>query len=224
MIIRFVKSRVIFCIVFLTLFLSFHIKLPIVLASDNASKNERFEIISPDGQNNNISDMVPGDTYTKKYTLRNKLSDPTDVLLDLKKISSSKSDLFNQLNLTIIYDGNEIYHGIMSLFKGSKLNQIPGNSEKILEIIQELPGEETGNEFQNSALETEFIFTLGDTSKVLSMLTSNNNSNNSSGNISAISNSILPKTGSASHTIFWIAGSIFIGMGLFIRNNRRWIS
>lgn len=223
MIIRFVKSRVIFCIVFLTLFLSFHIKFPVVLASDTANKNERFEIISQDGQNINISNMAPGDIYTKKYTLRNKSSDPTDVLLDFKKISSSKSDLFNQLNLTVIYDGNEIYHGIMSQFKGTKLSQIPGNSEKLLEIIQELPGEETGNEFQNSVLETEFIFTLGDTGKVLSMFTANNNNTTSSGNNSAISNSILPKTGSASHTIFWVAGSTFIGIGLYVRNKRRWI-
>lgn len=214
--IQLVKSRVIFYIAFLTLFLSFQIKFPDVLASASVNGNERFEIICQEGQNINISNMAPGDSHTKKYTLKNKLSSSTDVLLDLKKISCSEHDLFHQLKLTLIYDGNQIYHGIMSGFKATTLSQVPGNSEKILEIIQELPGEETGNEFENAVLESEFIFRLGDTSKVLSAISSTHN------NIVNSSNNILPKTGSTGHTIFWAAGSAFIGIGLFIRNKKKW--
>lgn len=220
MIVRVTKFKTYLSIMLFALLLSFQLRLPEAQAS-NSSGNEKLEIVSSDGQDINISNMAPGDVHTKTYTLKNKLSNNMDVLMNLRKIGFSKSDLFHQLNLTVIYDGKEIYHGVMSGFRATKLEQIPGNSEKELEIIQELPWEETGNEFQESTLESEFIFKLEDTSEDLPVITTNANSIHDSGSSSTISNSILPKTGSDSHINFWVGGSVFILIGVFFRYKKR---
>ena len=72
---------------------------------------------------------------------------------------SDKADLYDQLLLTIVYGDNDEYSGPMSEFEGLDLGTFYSGNSRNLFLTVELPGPETGNEFQGADLDIELIFT-----------------------------------------------------------------
>jgi len=80
--------------------------------------------------------------------------------LDLGSFAPDTSkELYDQLLLTIVYGDNDEYSGPMSEFEGLDLGTFYSGNSRNLFLTVELPGPETGNEFQGADLDIELIFT-----------------------------------------------------------------
>mgnify|MGYP000858993044 FL=1 len=109
-----------------------------------------------------LENMYPGDSDTAIITVSNQASEGKYFTANFhidKTGGSDKADLYDQLLLTIVYGDNDEYSGPMSEFEGLDLGTFYSGNSRNLFLTVELPGPETGNEFQGADLDIELIFT-----------------------------------------------------------------
>ena len=122
-------------------------------------------VVDPSGTSLfNLTNMNPGDVNEAKVEISNKLEYKFALYMRTERVSlepeAGEADLFNQLVLTINYDGDEIYKGPMADFARSNfpLGTLKPGDDKELNVVVYLPGPETGNEFQGKFVEVRWIF------------------------------------------------------------------
>ncbi len=114
-----------------------------------------------------LRNLNPGDTYNSEIILENKYKDCyIDIYLRTEKISEklgeNGADLFAQLKLTVKLDGETIYDKTsMKDFGQSSisLGRINPYKFKTMTVEVHLPGAETGNDFQATEVDVNWIFT-----------------------------------------------------------------
>lgn len=143
-----------------------------------------------------VNSLKPGDTEEAKLTIINKSEDVFKLSLGLERVGEKQEvDLFEQLDLTLNYDGDNIYSGKLSKLENEEisLGSIEANGEKEINAKLYLPGLETGNEYQNKEIEFNWIFKEG-----------------------SFDTGLLPKTGE-NHPIFlYSTGILSLGLGIFL--------
>ncbi|NLM52323.1 MAG: hypothetical protein GX197_05830 [Firmicutes bacterium] len=109
-----------------------------------------------------LQNMYPGDLDTATIRISNKDDQGRSFTASLrieKTGGSEKADLYEQLLLTVVYEHEEKFKDVMSKFEGLDLGSFAPDTSKELELTVELPGPETGNEFQGATLDINLIFT-----------------------------------------------------------------
>jgi len=131
-----------------------------------------------------LGNMNPGDTYEESVTVTKTGSAPAELFFAWEYIDADPGldedgnfkagNLFDQLEMTIVSEGVEVFSGKMSdwqydsenpsrddvvnLTEVLDMNFIEQGDEIVLDFKIHLPGPETGNEFQGSTLETRLVF------------------------------------------------------------------
>ncbi len=117
--------------------------------------------------------MNPGDAITRTLKITNNYSRPFTLYMRAERIGDEPTgaDLLKQLRLTISYQGEVIYRGpatgansessggIGDISSNISLGRFASSESRNLIATIELPGPETGNEFQNATAEVRWIFT-----------------------------------------------------------------
>lgn len=117
--------------------------------------------------------MNPGDAITRTLKITNNYSRPFTLYMRAERIGDEPTgaDLLKQLRLTISYQGEVIYQGpatgansgnlvgIGDISSNISLGRFVSSESRNLVATIELPGPETGNEFQNATAEVRWIFT-----------------------------------------------------------------
>ncbi|HZK24345.1 MAG TPA: hypothetical protein VFC74_03035 [Oscillospiraceae bacterium] len=108
-----------------------------------------------------VKNMNPGDTKQAGLSICNGGKCPFTAYLSMVKVSGTrgKGDLYPQLEMTVTYLDEEIYHGPVSGFQQYKLGQLQPNDNQPLDFTVHLPGPTTGNEYQGSTLGVKLVFT-----------------------------------------------------------------
>ena len=111
--------------------------------------------------------MLPGDSVTRQLVIKNTYSSEYEIYLRAERVNTADEfDLLSKLQLSIVYDSEQIYEGPASGEKaeGAMANNIslgtlkPGE-EKFLNAKVVLPGELVGNDYKNKEAEVNWIFT-----------------------------------------------------------------
>ncbi|WP_296971781.1 LPXTG cell wall anchor domain-containing protein [Tepidanaerobacter sp. EBM-38] len=145
-----------------------------ILADDNVEligQSSGLVLVPEGGKLFDIGRLNPGDTIRKTLKISNSYSKPFTLYMRAERIGEEpkddEPDLLKQLKLTITYKGEVIYKGPASGKDGESGNITsnislgkfdPQDSRDLIAEI-ELPGPETGNEFQNKTAEIKWIFT-----------------------------------------------------------------
>ena len=120
-----------------------------------------------------LENMNPGDSYTRSVTVTKTGTSDADLYLTWDWVDGNRElgepgSLFEQLELVISHAGEELYRGPM--VGGPRAGDPPSIEDALYVIFLEhgdevkldftviLPGPTTGNEFQNSTLETKLVF------------------------------------------------------------------
>jgi len=110
-----------------------------------------------------LSNMNPGDFVDRTLVIENNYSRPFTLYLTAQKVVSEegKKDLSEKLNLRVTLRGTEIYNGGMADFATSAVYLgvfNPGAREELVATVN-LPGPETGNEYQGATATILWTFT-----------------------------------------------------------------
>lgn len=117
--------------------------------------------------------MNPGDKITRTLKITNNYNRPFTLYMRAERIGDEPTgpDLLKQLKLTISYQGEVIYQGpatgansgnpsgVGDISSNISLGRFVSSESRNLVATIELPGPETGNEFQNATAEVRWIFT-----------------------------------------------------------------
>lgn len=117
-----------------------------------------------------LNNLNPGDTYESEITLENRYDDCyIEIFLRTDRISKEpglgEADLFDQLVISVYLDDELLYNGKMKGFatENTSLGSLINNESKKMKVSVNLPGKETGNEFQGEELVANWIFTAQST-------------------------------------------------------------
>ncbi|HRC53738.1 MAG TPA: LPXTG cell wall anchor domain-containing protein [Bacillota bacterium] len=110
-----------------------------------------------------LNNMNPGDFVDRTLVIENNYSRPFTLYLTAQKVvpEEGEKDLSEQLNLRVTLRGTEIYNGRMDDFATSAVYLgvfNPGVREKLVATVN-LPGPETGNEYQGATATVLWTFT-----------------------------------------------------------------
>ena len=110
-----------------------------------------------------LNNMNPGDFVDRTLVIENNYSRPFTLYLTAHKVvpEEGEKDLSEQLNLRVTLRGTEIYNGGMADFATSAVYLgvfNPGAREELVAIVN-LPGPETGNEYQGATATVLWTFT-----------------------------------------------------------------
>lgn len=125
------------------------------------------------------NNLNPGDTITKTIRIINNHNKSVPVAMKAERISVDQGgqseeepengDLLDNMELTLTYQGQEIYKGPASgdpqpdntgnLIGGIDLGSIPAGETYIFEAKIYLDGEKIGNEFQGDSVQVNWVFT-----------------------------------------------------------------
>jgi LPXTG-motif cell wall-anchored protein len=139
--------------------------LPIMAADLQVIGNETgLKVISEDTFINELN-IYPGDTIEGKVTIKNTNHIPFELFLKASRIDPQpplgETDLYKQLILTVTLRNEAIYSGNMCDFAcddGISLGVFNAGDTETMKISIYLPGEETGNEYQNIQHSNQWIF------------------------------------------------------------------
>lgn len=111
-----------------------------------------------------LSNLNPGDTKEAKITIKNKYTSPFQLYMRTERMSEvpteGEPDMFKQLIITVYLGDKLVYSGSMMDFATSNisLGKFNGNANMELKTVVNLPGPETGNEFQGKGVDVKWIF------------------------------------------------------------------
>jgi len=110
-----------------------------------------------------LNNMNPGDIVDRTLVIENNYSRPFTLYLTAQKVvaEEGEKDLSEQLNLRVTLRGTEIYNGGMADFATSAVYLgvfNPGAREELVATVN-LPGPETGNEYQGGTATVLWTFT-----------------------------------------------------------------
>ena len=126
-----------------------------------------------------LENMNPGDSEEETITVIKTGSASAELFFAWEYIDGEpglgeKGSLFNQLEMTVISEGVEVFSGKMSDWQYDSENPSQNDAVNLTEVLEmglmhqgdeitldfkiHLPGPETGNEFQGSTLETRLVF------------------------------------------------------------------
>lgn len=166
--------------------------------------------------------MLPGDSVGGTLTIENNLNETFEVFLRAERVGAQqKVDLCEVLDLSISYDGKNIYNGTVSgedgLRNNISLGTVKPGEKKLLNAKVVLDGKATDNKYKNKKVDVDWIFTaVGDVdNKVIRTENSSNTSKNDFENIIEKIKNVLPKTGYSGVLPISIGG-IIIGLGIFL--------
>lgn len=166
--------------------------------------------------------MLPGDSVSGILTVENNLKEPFEVFMKAERVGAKqKVDLCEVLDLSINYDGKNIYHGTVSgedgLRNNISLGTVKPGEKKLLNAKVALDGKATNNKYKNKRADVNWIFTaVGDIdNKVISTENNSNSSKDDFENIVERIKNVLPKTGYSGLLQISIGG-VIIGLGIFL--------
>jgi LPXTG-motif cell wall-anchored protein len=123
-----------------------------------------LKVIASDTFFNELN-IYPGDTIEGKVTIKNTNNTPFELFLTANRIDTQpplgETDLYKQLVLTVILRNETIYSGHMCDFAdedGISLGVFNAGQTETMKISVYLPGEETGNEYQNIKHSNQWVF------------------------------------------------------------------
>lgn len=161
------KMRRIFVstIVFSMLLIMNFFSLPVMAAELQVIGSDTgLEVISADKFFNEFN-IYPGDTVEGKVTIKNTNNTPFELFLTANRIDAEpplgEVDLYKQLILTVTLRNKIIYNGRMCDFaceEGVSLGVFNAGKTEIMKLSVYLPGEETGNAYQNITHTNQWIF------------------------------------------------------------------
>ncbi|MDI3480645.1 MAG: hypothetical protein PWQ97_300 [Tepidanaerobacteraceae bacterium] len=155
-----------FCILGAGLFMPYAQKSVMAQAKDiELIGNAQGLVLVPEGAKLfDLDNLNPGDTVKSTLKIQNNYSGPFTLYIRAEQVDREEQpDLLKQLQLTVKYKGNTIYSGPASGESGLGENIslgtfAPGASGELVAKL-ELPGPETGNEFQGKSAQIKWIFT-----------------------------------------------------------------
>lgn len=108
--------------------------------------------------------MIPGDSTSRRIVIKNDSNSPFKVYMRAERVTPiEEHDLFNKLELEILYKENLIYEGSASgedgLEKDIYLGIYKPGEEANLYAKVYLDGPSTGNEYKNKFAQVNWIFT-----------------------------------------------------------------
>lgn len=124
------------------------------------AENESAIKTSPDKELFNLTNMKPGDSYTKILTIQNR-SEKQFKYYSQVTFKAGSEKLFNALNLSVSDSLGELYKGNLKDFHGFEPRYLRSFSQEDLMFNIEFPSE-LGNEYQGLSTEIEFVFTKND--------------------------------------------------------------
>lgn len=117
-------------------------------------------LLPADGRLFDLGNMNPGDTRTAKITIKNGYKDMFRLWMQAQDASSDAPSLFEVMELTVFYDGVELYRGPVDRFAESELYlglfDLGESGELLIKLY--LPGPETGNEYQGRSARVKWVF------------------------------------------------------------------
>lgn len=132
--------------------------------------SEALKIVPKDTKMFDLNNLNPGDTYESEIILKNRYNDCyLEIFLRTERASREpglgEADLFDQLIMSVYLDDVLIYNGSMKDFDttNTSLGNLENNGSKKMRVIVNLPGKETGNEFQGEEVVANWIFTAQST-------------------------------------------------------------
>jgi len=192
------KVRVLFIAILCMLITGFF-TVPISAASIEVIGNDTgLEIIPSSNKFFEELNLSPGDEKEGTVVIKNKYDAPFELFLKTERTDTASAltntDLYKHLQITVTLKGEQIYSGNMSGFasgEGISLGIFEPNATEVMKITVKLPGQQTGNDYQNTEHNNKWIFT-------------------------AVSKEKLPKTGMDIKTgVFSAAGVLLLTAGAF---------
>lgn len=126
--------------------------------------NLGLEIIPTTSKLFDLQNLNPGDSKEGKITIKNNYVAPFNLYMRAERMSPyllpEEADLFEQMILTVKLRGNTVYSGPMKDFATSNifLGSFDPNDIEELVATMNLPGPETGNEYQGKSVDVKWIF------------------------------------------------------------------
>lgn len=169
--------------------------------------------------------MLPGDSVSGTLTVENNLKEPFEVFMKAERVGAQqKVDLCQVLDLSINYDGKNIYHGTVSGENGLRnnisLGTVKPGEKKLLNAKVILDGKATDNKYKNKKVDIDWIFTAIGTDSPDKVMSTKEEShegglgNDISNTINNVKN-ILPRTGYVGICGYGLA-CVLIGIGIFL--------
>lgn len=127
-------------------------------------KNIGLVVVPSDNRLFDINNLNPGDNITSSLKIRNEYNYPFTLSMKTERMSGGNEeneiDIYKKLFLTIYYKNEKIYAGPMNGFGNDSIllgKFSPGAEEEIVATVN-LPGSETGNEYQGKSVNVKWIF------------------------------------------------------------------
>ncbi len=118
-------------------------------------------LVPPEGMLFNLMNMNPGDNRHATLSIKNDYSKWCDLWLRAEGRTDQEPGLLEQLELTVMYKGTQLYKGSMTDFGKGNIylgRYSPGDKGDLLASVY-LPGPETNNCFQGKSANVKWIFT-----------------------------------------------------------------
>ncbi|MBH9966660.1 TasA family protein [[Bacillus] enclensis] len=126
-------------------------------AEENNNEQKDIDIsVSPSPVLFNLTNVKPGDSMTRKITVKNKGNQDFQYLFTNNFLSGSEK-FYNELLLVISKGKESLVEGKIKDFKKMDLRTLESSSSETFEITVEIPYE-LGNEFQGLSTEFKFNF------------------------------------------------------------------
>ncbi|MBA2174903.1 LPXTG cell wall anchor domain-containing protein [Halobacillus locisalis] len=177
-----------------------------------------------------FENIKPGDTLTKHYDIKNIRDDDLTYHLSAERHNiteytierqdgnivntlENQKAFYNQLELLVMVDSEELYSGKISGFHGLTAERpLSIDQQEQLTIKVSFPPE-SGNEFQglSTALQLNFV---AETSNSTTVTTVDTESLDQKPILSSVFGSSLPQTGEAPPTLYYLIGGFLLMTGL----------
>lgn len=177
-----------------------------------------------------LENIKPGDTMTQHYDIKNIRGEDLTYHLSAERQNTTEytierqdgnivntlenqQSFFNQLDLLVMVDSEELYNGKISGFQGLTDNRpLSVDQQEQMTIKVSFPPE-SGNEFQglSTALQLNFVAEMSNSTTVTTVDTE---SLDQKPILSSVFGSSLPQTGETSPTLYYLIGGFLLMTGL----------